>query len=277
MMPTAPLAATHAMPPSASLRLPAARPIAAGTVLGPGVEEPSRVVVTAADGRGSLVDVHTGKTLARFGKPASVAPRAGVVVLEHDKEKARLVRLRDGKVVEPRVDGALPKLKDTFWCARPELEAVVLAVEAEDGSKWYGVPGDSSFESFVVRPLPFAAASTQSLACEANPTGAWDFFVGDEHGVRFGGTRETPYFLPHDAACVRARLEPGAAPTCVEYDPVVDAGLTSLPQTRWSVDGWVLGADWFAHESWDRVRFYEEAMGERPPPGCPRGARRTSS
>jgi hypothetical protein len=152
------------------------------------------------------------------------------------------------------------------------LDAIVLAIEAEDGSKWYGVPSDASFESFVVKPLPFAAASSSSLACEATPSGAWDFIVGDEHGVRFGGTRATPYFLPHDAGCVRARLQSGAAPTCVEYEPAVDAGLTSLPQTRWSVDGWVLGTDWFAHETWDRHRLYEEALGDAPSgtasPGC---------
>ena len=70
----------------------------------------------------------------RHYKPVTVAPRTGIVALEPVKGKPALVRLRDGKAVVPRLDGA-PDLKEGFWCAREDQDTALLAATANDGSK----------------------------------------------------------------------------------------------------------------------------------------------
>jgi hypothetical protein len=258
--------ATSTDEPFRRVRLPTPRAIGTGSVLGH-LGGPSRVILDTSDGRGKIVDVHTGKSTSWVGKPVTVAPRAGIVALEPVKGKPALVRLRDGKAVVPRLDGA-PDLKEVFWCAREDQDTALLAATANDGSKLYGVATDDSFETFALHPLPLP--STHSLACGPAAEGGWEFLVGEPPEM---STAHTPWFLPHEDMCVRARVAPGGtAPKCVEYEPFVDAGRVAGTETLWSTDGWVISSSWFAHEDWDRLVPYEDALGLPSPdgsgPGC---------
>jgi hypothetical protein len=253
--------------PFRRVRLPTPRAVGAGSVLGHGLGGPSRVILDTSDGRGKLVDVHTGKSTSWVGKPATVAPRAGIVALEPVKGKPALLRLRDGKAVVPRLEG-VPDLKDVFWCAREGQDTALLAATASDGSKLYGVATDDSFETFALHPLPLTSA--HSLACGPAADGGWEFLVGEPPEMT---TAHTPWFLPHADVCVRARVAPtGTAPKCIEYEPFVDAGQVAGPETIWSTDGWVISSSWFAREGWDRLVSYEDALGlprsDGSGPGC---------
>jgi hypothetical protein len=259
--------ATMTGEPFRRVRLKAPRAIGAGVVMGPPLRDPNRVVVDSGDGRGKLVDVRTVKVTSWVGKPVTVAPRAGLVTLEPVKGKPALVRLRDGKAVVPKLDGA-PDLKEVFWCAREDQDTALLAATASDGSKLYGVATDESFETFALHALPLS--STQALACWPTAAGGWEFSVGEPPQFT---TAHTPWFLAHEDKCVRARVAPReAAPTCVEYDPFVAAGQVPGPETLWSTDGWALSSSWFVREGWDRVVYYEEALGlphaDGSEPGC---------
>ncbi|MBX3190895.1 MAG: hypothetical protein KF819_28125 [Labilithrix sp.] len=218
--------------------LPAPKRIGRGGVVMPGIPSPDRVAI-ATDKKGSLVDARTGKVLAALpAEPQYVSPRAGVVTLEG--KPPRLVRLYDAKVVTPNVDARGRTIRATWLAAAPGHAKALALAETTTGEMLAGVASED-LESFTLDVAPFGP-NMVGFSATLNAID-WQLSASVK---RFGERTGTPFTLPHEPECVRAKIDDDGAIRCIEHLPVLSLG----EDIRWMEDGWLSGGTMLTHVSW---------------------------
>lgn len=226
-----------------------------GGVLLPGIAAPDRVVIENRAKRGMLVNAEAATTIVEFATPRDVSAKAGAIVLETTEPE--LVRLSDTKHVKPKLEGA-EDAKTRWLVGRGLHETLVLLLETRDGKKLVGLPTDSSMETFRAEPLPFTSNDKTALSAIASDDTTWHFVTPERRMPMSGGG--TPWFLPHDEACLRAQLGSDRKLRCIEHEP---GAFFSGP--RWMSDGWTASQDYLAHPSWgEKVAKFSDLLGEQP-------------
>lgn len=218
-------------------KLPTPRRIGHGGVVGPGIPSPARVAIAAAN-KGMLLDARTGDVLARMPTaPRNVSPRAGVVTLEGNPP--RLVRLRDAQVITPALQPAGKAYRDVTLAASPQRDRPIALARGKDGEKLVGLP-DADLSTFRLQATPFEATG-EHFGAVLNAFGGWQLFSAADRMISVG----TPFTMPHESACVRARLSDDGIITCLEYLP--GGGMRQL---RWMDNGWFVNGSLVSHVGW---------------------------
>jgi hypothetical protein len=249
-IPRAPLTLSTAAP-FAKQALPRSHRIGAGGVLLPGLTNPDRVVLETVQHKGALIDVRSGQSIAQFSEPQDVSPAAGVIVV--DPRKPELIRLSDTKPVDPKLEPESGDVTSRWLTADARHSKPVLLLETRDGEKRVALPKDASFETFVVQKLPIEPSKDQHVGAIPSDDRTWHFMLERHMG---GGT---PYFMPHEASCVRAQVGESGKVRCLEYSPLTGIG------PRWLGKGWVVTEDYIAHESWaGAATTFEGLVGGGP-------------
>jgi hypothetical protein len=225
-----------------------------GGVFLPGIPGPARVVIEGRNKRGTLVDAEKGTNIVDFPTPRNVSPEAGVIVLE--TAEPELVRLKDLQRVKPELEAAPDALKTRWLNSAGGQDTVVMLVEARDGTKYVAIPTNDQFETFRAQALPFEVDPKRNLSVIASDDTTWHFVTPD--GPSSGGG--VPWFLPHEAGCIRAQLGRDRKVRCIEHQPG-----PAFSGPRWMSDGWTVTNDYIAHPSWNgKATPFEGLVGDAP-------------
>lgn len=262
-MPTRPLEPKTATWTMKNLPMP--KRVGSGGVLLPGFANPNRVVVGTLDKKGALLDVRSGKVLAKLpAQPEWSSALAGAVVLRDDKAKApQVLRVADGSVVSPKIDAGGQTIEKVWLATARERRTVVALAQTKDGAKLAGIL-DKSLASVKLVPS-LLDAKTKGFAAGVN--GAEGFHL--VHGTSLG--HGVPHSFPsHGPTCVSARLAEDGTVTCLDYTAASGIGLSNI---EWLDGGFFSSSTGIGNVAWgDRITTFDSALGAK---GC--GPRATQS